>query len=259
MQAVVLAGQRDRGRLPHKGACGYESEILVAGRPMASYVLDALAGSKRVDRVVLVGPESLGRPGVDLAPVTGDLFGNVLSGLAMVEPSDEGVLVVTGDVPLLTGELVDTFLAMAPSGYDVVYPVIPKSVTLRRFPDTRRTFVRFREGEFTGGNIFLVNPQAMPGLRHTAERLLAHRKSPVQLARDIGLGVLLRLAVGRLSLTAVERKAADVLGISGCALIFPHPEVGVDVDKAQDLTLVERELRQGEASGENSRRRGGGL
>lgn len=246
MHAILLAGQPNRGLLRADHPQDYEAEIPVGGRPMADWILDALAAAPSVTSIGMVGPASLKRDGVVLAPMAGDMFGNILEGLSTAPEGTEYVLFVTGDIPWVTPQVIEAFLQAAPGGVDVVYPVIPKEIAEARFPGTKRTYVRFREGVFTGGNLFVARSDAVPRLKERAEVLLAHRKSPVALARDVGLGLLLKLVTGRLTLPEAERRVGGLLGIRGRAVIFPHAEAGVDVDKPEDLLLAERELGLGQ-------------
>lgn len=251
MHAIVLAGQPNQGLLKAMSGVEYEAEILVGGRPMADWVLDALWAAPSVSSIGMVGPASLGRDGVILAPMTGDLFGNILNGLTTVPAGEERVLFVTSDIPWITPGALEAFLKGAPDDADVVYPVIPKEAAERRFPGTKRTYVRLREGTVTGGNLFLARVASVGRLKERAEVLLAHRKAPLKLARDVGLGLLLRLITGRLSLPQAEDRVGSLLGIRGRAIMFPYAEAGVDVDKPEDLALAERELGSpGQASGQ---------
>ncbi len=242
MHAILLAGQPNRGLLKASSPTPFEAEIPVGGRAMADWVLDALEKAPSITSIGLVGPESLKREHTTLAPMAGDLFGNILQGLSTAPVDTEHVLFLTSDIPWLTSEVIVAFLAAAPKSVDVVYPVIPKEVAEQRFPGTKRTYVRVREGVFTGGNLFLAKVQAVPRLKERAEVLLSHRKSPLTLARDLGPGLLLRLLSGHLSLRQVETRVGGILGITGRALAFPYAEAGVDVDKPEDLALAEREL-----------------
>ena len=129
----------------------------------------------------------------------------------------------------------------------MIYPIIPQASILGTWPGVQRTYFRFAEGVFTGGNLFLVRPQVASVLRTRAERLLQHRKSPIRLAGDIGYGTLLKFLVGRLPIAQVEARAGELLGIRGRALVFSHPEVGVDVDKPSDLKLVQELMEEAES------------
>jgi hypothetical protein len=65
--------------------------------------------------------------------------------------------------------------------------------------------------------------------------VVALRKRPLALARLIGLDILLKLLLGRLSLHELEARARRILGVEARALVTPYPEVGVDVDQEEDL------------------------
>ncbi|MCD0157206.1 nucleotide-diphospho-sugar transferase, partial [Deinococcus sp. 6GRE01] len=122
------------------------------------------------------------------------------------------------------------------------YPVVRREVCEAAYPGVKRTYARLRDGTFTGGNLFLLDPaligQFLPRLRE----VLAARKAPLKLAGLIGPGVLLRLVTGRLSVAALEAKVSALLGVPARALITPHAAVGTDVDKDEDLTLAEAQL-----------------
>ena len=242
MRSIVLAGQENHGALQNSSLERYEAEIRVAGRPMIDYVLDALKGASGIDAIILVAPDSIQRPGILKAPVVGDVLANLVSGINALPSLSGPVLVVTADVPLLTPLMIEHFLRDAPMGVDVVYPIIDKAVAQKKFPDTKRTYVKLRDGTFTGGNMFLINPAKFLEIQNDIKALLEHRKSPIRLARDIGVLILIRLMLGTLSIRAAEKRVGRLLNIQGRALIFPYPEVGVDVDKPQDLALVEQVL-----------------
>ncbi len=249
----MLAGQRNRGSLAAADPEPWEALLPIAGRPMLAYVVDALMASGVVHAVRVVGPPVDARfPGdgpctVDTIAPRDTLWENLDLGLSAVDRG-QPALVVTGDIPLLTGNTVRAFVEAAAGadaaagGVDIVYPLIPRAVVERVYPEVHRTYFRLREGVFTGGNLFWVRPAALSGLRGQAERLLAHRKSPGKLAGDIGWGVLARYVLRRLRLADVERVAGRLLAVRGAGLVFPHAEVGVDVDKQSDLELVRRRL-----------------
>ncbi|GAA5337093.1 NTP transferase domain-containing protein [Thermus antranikianii] len=228
MEAIVLGGGEEAWARKY----GVRSKALVPyrGRPMAEWVLSALreAGLS----VVYVGENPGLSPSPRLTlPDRGSLLGNLEAALEHVEGR---VLVATADIPHLTPEAVRYVLEKAPEAA-LVYPIVPKEAVEARFPHSRRTYARLREGVFTGGNLVLLDKglfyQALP----LAQRVVALRKSPLALARLIGLDVLLKLLLGRLSLPELEGRAGRILGVEAKALITPYPEVGVDVDREEDL------------------------
>ncbi len=243
--AVVLAGRPNAGPLRAVGAAPWEGLVEIAGRPMVSYVVEALQQAAGVGRVVVVAPPEVAAvvQGVEVAPPGGSLVESLRHGLAV---AGEGPVLVAGsDLPLLRAEMVERFLAACQaSGAAVCYPIVARDTCLERFPDARRTFVRLREGVFTGGNLFYLAPEAFQPVLRLLDRFYAARKSPLRLARLLGPGVLLRFVTGRLSVADVERRFGQLAGCAGRAIVCPDPEVGMDVDKPEDCRVVERRLRE---------------
>ncbi|MDM7323406.1 MAG: NTP transferase domain-containing protein [Thermus sp.] len=228
MEAIVLGG----GEEAWAGRYGVRSKALVPyrGRPMAEWVLSALAEAGLP--AIYVGEDpGLTPPPRLILPDTGSLLGNLEAALGYVEGR---VLVATADIPHLTPMAVRFVLEKAPEAA-LVYPIVPKEAVEARFPHTRRTYARLKEGVFTGGNLVLLQKELFFQALPLAKRVVALRKRPLALARLIGFGVLLKLLLGWLSLAELERRAAKILGVEAKALITPYPEVGVDVDREEDL------------------------
>ncbi|WP_119672851.1 NTP transferase domain-containing protein [Deinococcus sp. RM] len=247
--AVVLGGG-DPGD-PFAAAHGVNVKPLipVAGAPMALHVLRALRGSDRVGRVAYVGPTTPDLDALIDIRVTdhGTLLSNLEAGVEALRDlglaPGERVLVVTADVPMLRPQEVRDVLDSAPTDAGLVYPVVRREVCEAAYPGVKRTYARLKDGTFTGGNLFLLDPaligQFLPRLRE----VLAARKAPLKLAGLIGWDVLLRLLTGRLSVQRLEEKVSGLLGVKARALITPHAAVGTDVDKDADLTLADAHLR----------------
>ncbi|MFC4426475.1 NTP transferase domain-containing protein [Deinococcus navajonensis] len=248
--AVVLGGG-DPGD-PFAAAHGAPVKALIplCGEPMALHVLRALHDSGRIARVAYVGPTTPVLEGLLNLRVTdhGTLLSNLEAGVDALRSAGlapgERVLVVTADIPLLSAVQLRDVLDHAPEAA-LVYPVVRKEACDAAYPGVKRTYVRVQDGTFTGGNLFLLDPdligQFLPRLREVLEA----RKTPWKLAGLIGLGILLRLLTGRLSVARLEQKVSSILGVPARALITPHASVGTDVDKDEDLQLAETHLGQG--------------
>ncbi|EQD60275.1 hypothetical protein B2A_03746, partial [mine drainage metagenome] len=129
------------------------------------------------------------------------------------------------------------------------YPAVPRQRLEARFPGNRRTYVRFREGTFTGGNLLMLAPGVWERGIGQAEKLIAMRKRPLRLAAMIGFDFVLRLVLGRATIPEAERRFSRLLGMTVRAVVSSHPEVGVDIDHPSDIPYCEHELtlRQGGA------------
>ncbi|OAT82944.1 nucleotidyltransferase family protein [Desulfotomaculum copahuensis] len=247
VDALVLAGSANDGPLKDCSPAPYEALISIGTRPMVEYVVDALLQARGIDRVAVVGPEAelAGRlpENVLVARPGKSLLENVQRGLRLL-PGTGRVLLVSSDIPLLTPQAVEDFLAQCrDQSADLYYPVVPREAVESRFQNMRRTYVNLQEGVFTGGNIFLLNPAVVSGCLPVAQRLVDARKKPLQLCRLVGLPFLFRFLMHRVSLRDAESRVSALLGIRGVVVVSWYPEVGVDVDKPDDLDLISRLLR----------------
>ena len=241
--AIILAGGENSEHLSRFSSQSYEAMIEIAGKPMVTFVADALAAAPQVDRIFIIGPVK------HLANC--NFPSNVIlveGGRTIVESIQLGmealghkrkVLVVTADIPLLTPAAIDHFLSQcAEVEVDLYYPIVSKETSNQHYPGNKRTYVRFKDGTYTGGNVFLVNPAIVPRCLSVASELIDNRKNPFKLCCLLGWWFVLSFLIGKLSLSKVQERVAELLGITGAVIQSPYPELGIDVDKPSDLELV---------------------
>lgn len=248
IDAIILAGSTNDGRLRSCSSQNYEALVEIACRPMVSYVMDTLRESRYIGRIVIVGPRDelvrlfAGMDRVLVAPGGKTPVESLVNAFEVLKPSGR-VLVATSDIPLLTGKSVADFIKKCSRHEaDFCYPVIPREVNDRFFPGVKRTYVKFKDGVVTGGNLFMINPRVVPDCVQKAELFVECRKSPVKLAKLVGWRFLLKYLTGTLTLKDAEAKVSQIFGIRGMVVISPFPEVGIDVDKPSDLLLVSEKL-----------------
>ena len=244
--AVLLCG----GAVPPSlaGHCRHRALLRVQGRLLLALLLDTLRKSARVfDSVVVAPAEALAELEeltARTAPSGGKLVETMQAGVAVLAPMQPThILFITGDIPLVTVEGLDGYLhASLASGAALSYPIIPKASCEQRFPGTRRTYVKIHEGVFTGGNAILCSQQHLPQVYALVEDLYAARKNPLKLAHILGWPTVLRMLTGQLTLPYLEAVASRLLAAPVRAIITESAEIGFDIDKAEDLTAVERAL-----------------
>ncbi|MCG9969021.1 nucleotidyltransferase family protein [Pelotomaculum terephthalicicum JT] len=247
INAVVLGGSLNNGPLREYSPVDYEALIPVGPKVMVEYVVEALLGARRINRVVVVGPVKelsplLSETRVTLTGAAGGIMENIGAGLNLL-PGEKRVLLVTSDIPMLTPGSVDDFIELCGDmAGDVYYPIIPKEVVEKRFASTRRTYVALKEGVFTGGNIFLFNPAVFGRCIQNGKRIFGLRKSPLRLCRLIGFSFVLKYLLRILDIEDVCKRASELLGVKGEVVVSKYPEIGVDVDKPGDLELAGRFL-----------------
>jgi NDP-sugar pyrophosphorylase family protein len=224
--------------------------IPIAGRPMVSYVVHALAGSRYVKHLVIVALD----PTLDLqfsvpvehVPDAGGLLANAEAGLQYAlnrYPDLDAVLMCSSDVPTITSSIIDAYIEEClQTDHDLYYTVVERSVMEARFPESRRSYVHLREGDFAGGDVFLMRPSLTVSHRDLLRELAAARKSVLRQARMIGLPTFLKLVLRRLSLNEAVQRVSQVLNLYARVVPFTYAEVGMDVDKPFQLEIVRAEL-----------------
>lgn len=244
VDAVVLAGAANDGKLAMCDDAEYEALISIQGRPMVSYVLNTLRRCEQIGTIVLVCPKEVSEsidPISDLVSVEarGALLENLGLGLAQLDP-DKPALIVTGDVPLLTCEAIRDLLAQAKARpAEIYYPVVRKEACESKFPGVERTYLTIMDGTLTGGNIALVKPSALLACGKFLEQAIATRKKPWMMGSVLGIRLILKFLVKRLSIRDIERRLEFLTGVRAMGVISDYAEIAFDVDKPKDLELVQ--------------------
>ena len=225
--------------------------IPLGGRPMLDYVVEAAREGLSLHgaggRILVAGEVPL--PSGCVAVDGGEsMIDTLLNGASALTPNEMRLLIVTADIPFVTGAALADFLeraeAVSPAAF--VWPIVEASRCKAQFPGMRRTTLRLREGEFTGGNIALLDPAFLRERETLLRDAYARRKSVVGLARLLGPEVLFRLAVSRvapglLPIAFLEAAVGRVLGsVTVRAVVTPFAEIGTDVDNPEDVAFAEQ-------------------
>lgn len=259
--ALVPAGRRP-GVDPlaaHFGA-DFKAVIPIAGEPMVLHVVKALLASSHVGRVVILTQEPdsfLQRP--DLSWLAKDprivwrrssesVSASVLDAIRALggqsaREEQTPFLLTTADHPLLTPDMIDAFVRGAESAQaDIAVGFVERRTLLAKYPENRRTWLKFRGGWYSGANLFYFgSPRVEPALTLWRE-VEQDRKKVWKLFARFGpwlfVQALLRIATLGGALAAAGRK----LGLKVAPVVLESPEACIDVDKVEDFHLVEEIL-----------------
>jgi molybdopterin-guanine dinucleotide biosynthesis protein A len=240
VDTVILAGD---SASPMLNDAENKALLKINGKYMIDYIIDALRKSKDIGRIIVVGPEKELRLhiGDRVDAIVGDK-GSIMNNLkAGVEYSGnrESVLACTCDIPLITPAAINDLVTRSRAlKADISYPIIDKTVCLKKYPKAVRTYVKLKEGSFTGGNVFYINPLVIDLVYDLSSKLLDARKNPIKMARLMGFSFLLRLITGTLSIKNAESKVSGMFNIKAYAIISEYPEIGNDVDKQVDVEVA---------------------
>jgi GTP:adenosylcobinamide-phosphate guanylyltransferase len=255
MDAIVTAGGIPLPEEPlYPATLGQPKAMVdIAGKPMVQWVLDALCESQNVDNIIIVGlTEKSGlqcSKKVFYVSNQGKMVENLQAGARKVReinPDAEYVLIVSSDIPGITGEMVDWVINTDMQWkMDVYYHLVERSVMEKRYPGCKRTWTKLKGLEICGGDMNVGRISLL--LDDDTDmwtRITDSRKSPLKQAALIGFGTALRLLFGQLSLEMTETRVMNRLNITGKALVCPYAEVGMDVDKLFQLEIMREDLKQ---------------
>jgi GTP:adenosylcobinamide-phosphate guanylyltransferase len=246
MDCVVLAGGRpEPGDALWAETQGRRKALIdLAGRPMIRWVLDALAGSAHIDRIIVVGlDEPLGSSGgVEFLADQGSLVGNLYAGIRRLR-ADRPAVYCWSDIPLVTARMLDRFIETTPdTDLDVNAGLVPKAALQDRYAGAEDLWLRFAEGEFIAADFGLFHPRHAARLRRHLEALAPQRKHAFRQALYVGLPVLARFALGRLTMASLERHLERRFGLRCRIRIAEDPELGLDVDNPANLSICRNVL-----------------
>jgi GTP:adenosylcobinamide-phosphate guanylyltransferase len=248
IDALILAGSRGPhdpvaalGGVPHKAL------VPIAGRPMLAWVFDAVRAVPDVQRIFIcidgetdIAP-AIGGDGYDRVAPASSPAASVVAALEAID-GNRPLLVTTADHPLLTPGIIRHFLDHADAAADLCVGLAEATIISAAFPEGKRTFYKLAGKGYSGCNLFLAR---RPGAGRVAafwRRMESHRKKPLRLVREIGIGALVRYALGLLDLEGAFRHVSRVTGAAIRPVLLPFAEAATDVDKPADYELVSRIL-----------------
>ena len=223
---------------------GHKALIPLAGAPMVLRPLRALLASDEIGDIIVLTQDP-----VDIRPVlpederiqiraSGETIAATVAELIASRATKFPVLVTTADHALLDTQTIAEFTGKA-EGTDLAIGVVEQKALLQRLPQTKRTWLKFRGGAYTGANMFAFGSEKVLPAIERWRSVEQDRKKGWRVLAAIGpallLGAVLRVRTLDESVASVGRK----LGVTIRAVVLSNPLAGVDVDKPEDHALVE--------------------
>jgi GTP:adenosylcobinamide-phosphate guanylyltransferase len=250
--AILLAGERpgESGFAKSQGVAA-KALIPVAGEPMIARVARTLLAAPSVARVLVLTqePERLRASAPDWLrdeprigwSASGRGIATSLSAVAGTDEAPYPLLVTTADHALLTAEMVETFLAEA-AGADVAFAMVERRIVEAAWPETKRTWLKTRGGHYSGANLFAFRTARAEAAFNLWAGVERDRKKAWRLVAFLGPAILIGALTRTITLQGAADRVGRKLGFSAKAVVLPYAEAAIDVDKPEDLRLVERIL-----------------
>jgi GTP:adenosylcobinamide-phosphate guanylyltransferase len=250
--AILLAGERpgESGFAANQNVAA-KALIPIAGEPMIARVARTLLAAPSVDRILVLTQEPdrlrsaapawlAAEPRIGWAASGGGIATSIAA-IAGSEAAPYPLLVTTADHALLTAEMVETFVREA-NGADVAFAMVERRIVEAAWPETERTWLKARGGHYSGANLFALRTAKAEAALDLWARVERDRKKAWRLLAFLGPSILIGALTRTLTLQGAANRIGRKLGLSARAVILPYAEAAIDVDKPEDLRLVERIL-----------------
>jgi GTP:adenosylcobinamide-phosphate guanylyltransferase len=234
--AIVLAGERPGGD-PLAASFGVPAKALIPvdGVAMVDRVVAALEGHSKVAKVVVAGGDALAATRENVEPAGRTIAQTVR---ALVERGEFPLLITTADHALLDEGMIGSFIAGA-EGRDLVVGVVERRTLLAQFPKSRRTWLRFRSGSYSGANLFWIGSAKVLPVLEVWGAVEQRRKRGRALLSAFGPLVLIGTALRLLTIQGALGRVGRRFGLVAGAVVLPQAEACIDVDSVADHVLVE--------------------
>ena len=242
--ALVLAGSRP-GIDPFAEAHGTDLKALipVGGVPMVVRPVQALLSAPNIDQVRVFAQH---RDRIASAlPTDPRLFveasgATIAATIAayLADPTTRyPLLVTTADHALLDPAMIADFCARA-DGADLAIGLVERAPLMARLPQTRRTWLKFRGGAYSGANLFAFGSAKAASAVELWRSVEQDRKKGWRIIGALGLPALIGAALRLRTLDETLASVGRRLGIKIRKVELANPLAAVDVDKPDDHQLV---------------------
>jgi GTP:adenosylcobinamide-phosphate guanylyltransferase len=244
--AIVMAGSRP-GPDPLLSGSGVSTKALlpIAGQPMLAHVVRALRASPLVGPITILAQNSAELAAEPALDGFADLhFANsgqgISSSLAAALPEgDAPLLVTTADNVLLTPDMIAEFLTGAEDS-DVAVAMVERGVLLARYPESKRTWLKFRGGWWSGANMFRLRGRRVLPLLDFWGRIERDRKKGLKIIAAFGPALLLAVVLRLITIHQGIARAGLRFGLRAKVVPMSEGEACIDADKPADVELIER-------------------
>lgn len=256
---ILLAGNRPGAEpLSIEANVSCKALVPIAGKPMLYYPLKTLLGCNDIGSIWILHQDvdAFDNDAI-LAPMIADPrvimhmsgAGISRSVAALINGSSAHkaqcpIMLTTGDNVLISDEMIGYFAAAA-RGYDVAVAMVESETLLAEYPESKRTWLKFRGGKWSGANMFWFGSQdkILPILEFW-QSIEQDRKKGRKIIGAFGIRFLLASILRLITLPDALAKAAQKFGASAKLVAMPYARACIDVDKAEDVILTQKILNR---------------
>jgi len=254
MEAIITAGGVSAPDDPLFMLTGVEKKALMplAGQPMVRWVIEALLESGAIEHIMIVGLTAdeldYDNPSLYFIEAKEGLLDNVLAGvdrIREINPAAQKILLCSSDIPLITPDIVRGFIAECGSQEaDIYYAIVEEKTMEARFPHSKRTFVPFKGGRYSGGDAFLIDMAAAKGNVELFRSLTGSRKNYLAQAQMLGWGFIIKFLLRLMTVDEATEQARRRMNLNARVVVTRFAELGMDLDKPRQYDIIKTDLEK---------------
>lgn len=251
--AILLAGGRPvPDPLALAAGVAVKPLVPVGGEPMINHPARALLAHPAIGRVIVLtqAPELFagnpatawlaGHPKVRFETSGAGIASSLMTLLDRADLPFP-LLMTTADHVLLDRAMLDQMVREA-NGADIAVAMVERATLLARYPGSRRTWLKFRDGWWSGANIFWFGSGKARPVIALWQEVEQDRKKGWKILSAFGplalLGAMLRILTLRGGIVRVGRR----FGLAARLVAMEQAEACIDADKPEDVVLIEEIL-----------------
>jgi GTP:adenosylcobinamide-phosphate guanylyltransferase len=242
--ALVLAGSRPgRDEFAESHGTDLKALIPVGGVPMVARPVAALLGApeigavrvlaQQVERIAAVLPDDP-RLGVEASGAT---IAATIEAILADPATRFPLLVTTADHALLDAAMIGDFCKQA-SGADLAIGLVERRKLDARLPQTKRTWIKFRGGAYSGANLFAFGSRDAAKAVALWRSVEQDRKKGWRMVAALGPALLMGSVLRLRTLDQTLGRIGKRLGLGIRKVELANALAAVDIDKPADHALV---------------------
>lgn len=195
---------------------------------MLSLAIEAARSAGASEIAIVGGEEVRAACGHDVERVIPERESGAENLALALEAWPGDLLYLTSDLPYIHAEGVKDFAHRA--GGTLSIALAEGAAFARRFPGAGGFGITIGGERVVNGGVFFLPAAVVSRVTMLAARLFEARKSRWRMARLAGPDLLLRFAIGTLTIANLEQRATRILGIEARAVRGCAPELAYDCD-----------------------------
>ncbi len=216
------------------------------GRPMITYVIEALNESKYVRSITIAG---LNKNEIEIKvdkPITfiegGKTSFNTLDKAIdhfnNMENPPEYLLSISSDIPCVTGEMIDKIISSIDftQNVELYYNVVWYNSVAKLYPEVKKVPFKLKEGKLVFGDIhvFRANVLKKGDRRARVNLIMQNRKKFSTVIKLFSFKYFIKYIFKRLTLREAALRTSEIFDVNLAFILVNFPETCIDLDYKRD-------------------------